>query len=322
MNAIVEARRLATMFVVCATLLAACEKSPPAGYQGYVEGEFVNVSSPIAGTLDQLLVKRGDEIASGTRLFALEAVNEAAALRQAQEQLRAAQAQLADLNSGKRPPEQDVTRAQLVQAQVDEQKAATQFARDEAQLAVGGISRQQLDDSRAARDASAARVRQVQNELTVATLPSRGEQIKAQAAQVAAAQAAVEQSRWKLDQKTVVAVHAGRVFDTPYRVGEWVGAGNPVVRMLPPANVKVRFFVPETIVGTLSAGRSVSIHCDGCAAEVPATLTYVSTEAEYTPPVIYSNETRSKLVYMIEARPAPDSKTRLNPGQPVSVRMP
>ena len=66
----------------------------------------------------------------------------------------------------------------------------------------------------------------------------------------------------------------------------------------------------------------MSIRCDGCAAEVPATLTYISTEAEYTPPVIYSNETRSKLVYMVEARPAPDSKTKLNPGQPVSVRMP
>ena len=209
----------------------------------------------------------------------------------------------------------------MQQAQVDEQKAATQFARDEAQFAIGGISRQQRDDSRAARDASVARVRQLQSELTVATLPSRGEQIKGQAAQVAAAQAAVDQARWKLDQKTVVAMNAGRVFDTPFRVGEWVAAGNPVVRILPPGNVKVRFFVPETIVGSLAVGRNVAIRCDGCAADVPATLTYVSTEAEFTPPVIYSNDTRGKLVFMIEARPAPDAKTKLNPGQPVSVQL-
>jgi HlyD family secretion protein len=314
-------RRLPIALTLCAALVAGCDKPAPAGFQGYVEGEFVHVSSPIAGRLDALLVKRGDDVVSGTKLFALEAVNEAAALRQAQEQYRAAQAQLADLNSGKRAPEQDVTRAQLAQAQVDERKAATQFTRDEAQLAIGGISRQQLDDSRAARDATAARVRQLQSELTVATLPSRADQIKAQAANVAAAQAAVEQARWKLDQKSVVAMHAGRVFDTPYRVGEWVAAGNPVVRMLPPGYTKVRFFVPETIVGSLAPGRNVAIRCDGCPAEVPATLSYISTEAEFTPPVIYSNETRGKLVYMIEARPAPDAKTKLNPGQPVSVQL-
>ena len=308
--------------LACAAVLAACSKSEPPAYQGYVEGEFVYVSSPIAGRLDALHVKRGDEIAAGSPLFALESVSEAAALRQAQEQLKAAQAQLDDLNLGKRLPEQDVTRAQLQQAQVDDQKLATTLARDEAQFAIGGISRQQLDDSRAARAAAVARVRQLQSELTVAALPSRGDQIKAQAAQVAAAQAGVDQARWKLDQKTVVATHAGRVFDTPYRLGEWVAAGNPVVRMLPPQYVKVRFFVPETVVGALSAGRSVSIHCDGCPNDVPGTLSYVSTEAEFTPPVIYSNETRNKLVFMVEARPSPDSKVKLNPGQPVSVRLP
>ena len=314
--------RLAAVIVACAAALGACSKSTPSGYQGYVEGEFVYVSSPIAGRLDQLHVKRGDEIAVGSPLFALESANEAAALLQAHEQLRAAEAQLADIKLGKRLPEQDVTRAQLAQAQVDEEKVAVTLGRDEAQFAIGGISRQQLDDSRSARAAAVAKVRQLQSELTVATLPSRGDQIKAQAAQVAAALAAVDQARWKLDQKTVVATHAGRVFDTPYRLGEWVAAGNPVVRMLPPQYVKVRFFVPETILGSLSTGRNVSIQCDGCASDVPGTLSFVSTEAEFTPPVIYSNETRAKLVFMIEARPSPDSKLKLNPGQPVSVRLP
>jgi HlyD family secretion protein len=308
--------------ILCALALAGCDRSPPPGYQGYVEGEFVHVSSPIAGRLDQLLVKRGDQIDVGARLFALEAVNEAAALRQAQEQLKGAQAQLADLNVGKRPPEQDVTRAQLQQAQVDEQKAANQLARDEAQFAIGGISRQQLDDSRAARAAAAARSPAIAERVDLSRRSrAAASKSRRRTRKVAAAQAAVDQARWKLDQKTVVATRAGRVFDTPYRVGEWVAAGNPVVRMLPPQNVKVRFFVPETIVGGLAAGRNVSIHCDGCAADVPATLSYVSTEAEFTPPIIYSNETRGKLVFMIEARPSADAAMKLNPGQPVSVRL-
>jgi len=315
---------LATLALLAAPvtfLFGGCSDPSSAGYQGYVEGEFVNVASPIAGRLDQLLVKRGDDIAQNARLYALEAVSEAAAQRQAQEQMKAAEAQLADLKLGRRPPEQDVARAQLAQAQADEQKVATQLARDEAQFNVGGIARAQLDDIRAAHAVSLARVAQLRSELAVAQLPSRDEQIKAQAAQVAAARAALEQATWKLDQKSVHATLAGRVFDTLYREGEWVAAGSPVVRMLPPQNVKVRFFVPESIVGGLANGRPIVVQCDGCGADIPAMLTYVSTEAEFTPPVIYSNETRGKLVFMVEARPAADDARRLHPGQPVSVRL-
>jgi HlyD family secretion protein len=316
------AAAIATLIALTLPLvLGACSDKAPPGYQGYVEGEFVNVASPIAGRLDQLSVKRGDDVAPNARLYALEAVSEAAAQRQAQEQLRAAEAQLADLQLGKRPPEQDVTRAQLAQAQVDAQKSATHLARDEAQFRIGGIARAQLDDSRAGHAANVARVAQLTSELTVAQLPSRAEQVKAQAAQVAAARAALEQATWRLDQKSVLATRTGRVFDTLYREGEWVAAGSPVVRMLPPQNVKVRFFVPETDVGGLRPGRAIAIQCDGCGADIPATLTYVSTEAEFTPPVIYSNETRKKLVFMIEARPAVENAGRLHPGQPVSVRL-
>jgi HlyD family secretion protein len=307
--------------VLVAAVAAACTDAPPPGYQGYVEGEFVNVASPIAGRLDELFVKRGDNVAINARLYALEAVSEAAAQRQAQEQVKAAEATLADLRAGRRPPEQDVTRAQLVQAEVEQKRAATNLARDEAQFRIGGIARAQLDDARSAQEAAQARVAQLRSELKVTQLPSRSEQIQAQVAQVAAARAALEQATWKLDQKSVRATRAGRIYDTLYREGEWIAAGSPVVRMLPPSNVKVRFFVPQTIVGSLAPGRAVSIQCDGCPAEIPATISYISREAEYTPPVIYSNETRSKLVFMIEARPSPEDAAKLNPGQPVSVTL-
>ena len=284
-------RRLAATLLAAG--LCACSNTAPSGYQGYVEGEFVNVASPIAGRLDELSVKRGDIVAVNARLYALEAVSEAAAQRQAQEQVKAAEATLADLRAGRRPPEQDVTRAQLAQAEVELSRAATNLSRDEAQLKIGGIARAQLDDSRSAHAAAQARVAQLRSELTVAQLPSRSEQIQAQAAQVAAARAALEQATWKLDQKSVRATKAGRVYDTLYREGEWVAAGSPVVRMLPPSNVKVRFFVPQTLVGSLAVGRAVTLQCDGCGADIPATISYISNEAEFTPPVIYSNETRA-----------------------------
>jgi HlyD family secretion protein len=308
--------------MVAVLAVAGCTPPLPSNYQGYVEGEFVNIASPIAGRLDRLPVKRGDVVAVDVALFALEAASEAAAQLQAAEQVRVAEAQLADLRQGRRVPEQDVTRAQLAQAEVEEGRTATQLARDEVQFKAGGIARAQLDDARALHAVNVARVAQLKSELEIARMGSRSGQINAQAAQVAAARAALAQAAWRVDQKSVRAPHAGRVFDTLYREGEWVAAGSPVVRMLPPQNVKVRFFVPESIVGTLVIGRAVVIQCDGCGGDISATLTYVSTEAEFTPPVIYSNETRSKLVFMAEARPGPENAPHLHPGQPVSVRLP
>lgn len=319
-------KRLKAGRAVCAALgavmlAAACSPAAPPGYQGYIEGEFVNVASPIAGRLERLAVQRGDQVAVGAPLYVLEAVSEAAAVRQSMEEVRAAEARLADLRQGRRVPEQDVARAQLAQAQVDEKRTATQLARDEAQFAIGGIARAQLDDSRSAHAAAQARVAQLGSELAVAQLPSRSDQVKAQGAQVEAARAMLAQADWRLEQKAVRATRQGRVYDTLYREGEWVAAGGPVVRMLPPDNVKVRFFVPESLVGSLAVGREVSIVCDGCAAPIAARLTYIARQAEYTPPVIYSNDMRSKLVFMIEARPAPADAARLHPGQPVSVRL-
>ena len=300
---------------------AGCSKQPPDRFQGYVEGEYVYLASSQPGELTQLSVARGQTVAADAPLFMLEAQNEVAALDQATRQLHAAQAQLGDIETGKRPAEIDVVRAQLTQAQADATRYAAQLARDETQYRAGGIPQSQLVDSRAAAQSSLAHVRELQSQLAVARLPGRDKQIRAQAAQVEAARAALAQAQWKLDQKRVRAPHAGLVYDTMYRTGEWVPAGSPVVRMLPPENVKVRFFVPETVVGSLAPGRAARIHCDGCAADVPATLSYISDQAEYTPPVIYSNERRAKLVFLVEARPKPDDAAKLRPGQPVEVTL-
>ncbi|NHL68874.1 HlyD family efflux transporter periplasmic adaptor subunit [Burkholderia ambifaria] len=315
--------RALPLALAAAALLGGCGRPSDTGttYQGYVEGEFVYLSSSQAGTLTQLSVERGQTVAAGTPVFALEAVSETAALQQAQHQLAAARAQLADLQTGKRPPEVAVTRAQLAQATAQAARAAAQLARDERQYAAGGLSKQQLDDTRTSAQTTAAQMRELQNQVDVARLPGRAQQVAAQAAQVDAAQAAVAEAQWKLDQKRIAAPAAGRVYDTLYRVGEWVQAGNPVVQMLPPQNLKVRFFVPEAAIASLAPGRTIAIHCDGCAADVPARITYVSRAAEYTPPVIYSNESRSKLVFMVEARPAPADAPKLHPGQPVAVRV-
>jgi len=305
-----------------AALLGACGNDAPPAWQGYVEGEFVSVASPFAGRLDRLAVQRGQQVAGGAPLFALEADDESAARQQAAAQVRAAESQAADLQTGKRPPEVDATRAQLAQAQAGALRSAAQYRRDQAQFAIGGVSQAQLEESRATAAADAARVRELQRDVEVARLPGRSAQRAAQEAQVAAARAALAQAEWKLSRKTVSATQAGLVYDTPFRRGDWVPAGSPVVRLLPPGNVKVRFYVPETVVGAFRTGEPVRVRCDGCAAPVDATVSYISSQAEFTPPVIYSNETRAKLVFLVEARPAAADAPKLHPGQPVEVARP
>jgi len=253
--------------VVC----SACAKPDTGTYQGYVEGEFVHVASGVGGRLERLLVARGQVVQTNAPLFDLEAKEEAAAVRQADEAVKAANAQLADLRTGKRSVEVDVARAQLEQASAAEKRSASQLAIDTAQLEAGGISRMQLEASRTKHEVDAARVRELKGQLDVAELSARPDQIRVQTSQVEEARAAAEQTRWRLDQKHVLAAEGGLVVDTLFREGEWVPPGAPVVRMLPPANVKVRFFAPEGALSAFPVGRQISIRCDACAAPVANT---------------------------------------------------
>ena len=308
-------------FLLSCLVLAGCSQHPANDWQGYVEGEYVYIATSQAGRLDHLSVQRGQQIAVGAPLFSLESANELAAQQQAQNQLKAVEAQLADIQSGRRPQELAVTRAQLAQAQITFDRAKIQLKQFESLYPAGGISKLQLDDTRAAAKTTAAQVEELKSQLTVAQLANRTEQIRAQQAQVAAAQDVLAQANWKLAQKTVNATRAGLVFDTLYREGEWVNAGTPVVRMLPPEAVKIRFFVPESILGQLKVNQAITLHCDGCASNLAAQIFYISTNAEFTPPIIYSNETRAKLVYMIEAKPNLADAPKLHVGQPLSVKL-
>jgi len=302
-------------------VLAACSDRPSDSLAGYAEGEYVRVASPFAGALVRLEVKRGDSVEVNRALFTLEQANERAEREQAQAQLERAQAQLADLHKGKRPPEVAAARAQLAQAEAALKQSASQLRRDEALVAQGFISTQKLVESRAANERDRARVAELSSQLQVAQLAGRPDEISAAARQVDAAKQELAQAQWKLEQKSQRSPVAGLVADTLYVPGEWVAAGSPVVSLLPPENIKVRFFVPETRLGSLHIGERVTIRCDGCAASIAAPVSYISPQAEYTPPIIYSKENREKLVFLVEARPAPAEAMKLHPGQPLEVSL-
>jgi HlyD family secretion protein len=302
-----------------AMMITGCSHQPANTYQGYIEGKFVYVASPQSGRLDHLAVARGETVAVKQSLFAFDREPEVSAVRNAQRLLLSSQSRLADLETGKRPTEIDVTRAQLTQALAQKKQADQILESDRKQYQAGGIAQTDLITAQEAADAGAARVRELEADLAVDALPAREQQIKAQQNQIAADRASLSEAQWRLDQKNIASPRQGLVFDTLYREGEWVGAGNPVVQILPPENMEIRFFVPETIVGKLKVGESVQVQCDGCSAAVPAAITFISPQCEYTPPVIYSNENRSKLVFMIIAKPPDEKAMLLHPGQPVEV---
>lgn len=304
-----------------ALAVMACGAPQDPALQGYAEGEFVRVGVPFAGALVKLEVQRGSHVKAGAPLFALEAENESAARREAGSRLERAQAQLENLRKGRRPTEIDAVRAQLVQAQAAAALSLTELKRQEDLVAKGFVSQQRLDEARTAAARDRARVAELEAQLATVQLAARPDEIHAAQAEAAAAKAALEQAEWKLRQKTAIATVTGIVSDTLFVRGEWVAAGQPVVTLLPPENVKVRFYVPEPRLAAVRAGQAVELRCDGCAAPIRAVITWIAPQAEFTPPVIYSKDSRAKLVYLVEARPAPADAARLKPGQPLDVTL-
>jgi HlyD family secretion protein len=133
------------------------------------------------------------------------------------------------------------------------------------------------------------------------------------------AQARLNSSQTRLDRRKVSSPVTGSVEQIYFRVGERVPAGKPVAALLPPENLKVRFFVDEAALPHVKLGDTVNVTCDGCADDLSASVSFISRTSEFTPPVIYSTEERAKLVFMIEARP--QQPERLRVGQPVSVSL-
>ena len=307
--------------VAALCLLASCSHPEPNRVQGYVEGEFVYVASPYAGALGSLYVRRGAQVKVGDPLFALENTSERTGRDEARRRLAQAHANLEDAKKGKRPSEIESIEAQLKQARSALVLSEREYARQEQLLRIpGATSQQDVDRARSTRDQDGQRVAQAEADLKTAQLGARTDQVAAAEAEVRAREATLARAEWDLSQKRQTAPKAGLVFDTLYREGEWVAAGRPVIALLPPQNIKVRAFVPEPRVGALHPGDSVQVFVDGVREPFIGKVSFISPQAEYTPPVIYSRESRGKLVFMIEAVFDPKIAVNLHPGQPVEVQ--
>jgi HlyD family secretion protein len=300
------------------SLIGGCGRGEDDRVQGYIEGEYVYISCPTPGRLERLLVQRGETVSEGQLLFEIESARERAE-RDAARRVAEAKARLEDARKGRRPSEIEALEAQLAQAAAAFELARIEKERQEALSQRSATSEIEVDRARTAYEQAQHRIAELKAELETARLGQREDAIAAAEANLRALEAALELAEWELSQKSQSAPQAGVVFDTLYRAGEWVDAGRPVVSLLPPGNIKARAFVPQDRVSRLKLGDSLEVHIDGRAELIRGTISFISPSVEFTPPVIYGRDSRSKLVFMIELTFDPQTAAELHPGQPLDV---
>ena len=300
-------------------LFASCE--PPMPFAtGYVEGNYVQIAPVATAQILALTVTSGDRVASGQPLVALEKRDAEIALAQAEAALSRADSQLANLRQGKRPEEIRVIEASLASARAQAGEARRTADRLLDLAARGVATETQRDDASTAAEVAESRVTEIEANLAVAQLPARPDEIAASEAALREATAARDHARWQLDKRDLTAPADGVITDVIRRPGEIATAGQPVLSLLPDGAVRLRLYVPEAAIARIAPGSQLSVHCDGCPPDLVATISYIADGPEFTPPVIYSVDSRQKLVYLVEATPVDGSS--LKPGQIVDVDLP
>jgi len=300
--------------------LMSCDRSvQQPSFQGYMEGELILIGPEEGGRISRLFVKQGEDVEKGHILFELNSTYERAQRQQAASVLKQAEAELRNLQSEQmRAPEISVLEARKRSAHAALELSREDLERKAQLYRRRVIAKAQLDVAQAAFDRDQAAFEAASREIDVAHLSARQQMVKAALAKVTAAEAALRQVDIRLDKRKIKSPQSGRIEEVNFRAGEVVTPGQPVIALLPPENIKVRFFVPEPDLSGLNIGTVVGISCDGCADNLKARIDFVAQNAEFTPPIIYGPKERAKLVFRVEAR-AVEKSLGLVPGQPVTV---
>lgn len=302
---------------ILAALFTACDSPPPLAV-GYVEGEYVLVAPSETARIEDLHVDRGDRIQLGTILVALERRDVEIQIAQAVAAHARAASELADLQQGARPEEIAVAEAAVDAASVELDEAERELLRISGLFDRDVAPQSQLDLARTNVDVAAAHLRQTQADLAVLRLPARADRIAAAEAAVAEAAAALDAARWRLGERTLMAPASGEISDIYRFPGDLAGPQAPVLSILPDGGVKLRFYVPQASYSRIELGTGLAVSCDECPEDLLAAVSYISTSPEFTPPVIYSLDSRQQLVFLAEAQLLGDARS-LHPGQIVDV---
>jgi HlyD family secretion protein len=307
--------------IAVAIMLFTYPANQDAEFPGYMEADLVLVGSEQGGRVLALSVEEGASVKQGDTVFALESSEQEASVAAAKARVAEAEARLADAKAEvQRPDEIKVLEAALKEAEAMLQVAGNNLQRAQALFDKGWTTKAQLDDAIAQHDRNEASVAEAEKRIVAAKLPGRSDMIAAAAANAEAARHALAEAEKNLGKRQVFAPADGTVEEVYFRPAEVVNAGQAVIALLPPRNLKVRFFVAEPVRAGLQVDQRVALSCDGCPPDLHAKINFIAREAEFTPPVIFSREQRQKLVYLVEARPEGPA-AKLTAGQPVTIKL-
>lgn len=289
-------------------------------FEGYVEGDLAQIG-PIEGErLARLEVQPGSQVKKGALLFTMATPVLDSQRAEAAARVEQAQATLENLKDALNRPEQiAVMQASLERAKASMVLSQADYDRQSALLPKGATTVAQRDQAKFALDRDKAGVAEAQRQIEAALLPSRNQEIAGAEASIFQAKAQLHQTETRIARQSVFAPADGIIQDVFFWPGEVVAAGQPVLALLPPENRKIRFYVPETQLARFSLGAKVAISCDNCPAGLETRVIYISQQAEFTPPVIFSLQERGKLVFRIDAR-QDGADLRLPLGLPISAR--
>ncbi|MCJ7599515.1 MAG: HlyD family efflux transporter periplasmic adaptor subunit [Methyloceanibacter sp.] len=300
--------------------VAACGDQSVSKFPGYMEADLVLVGSEQKGRVLSLAVEEGDHVDKGVSVFTLESEMQEAEVAAAKSRVAEADARLADVKQTmQRPGEIEVLEAALTQARAMLLNSKSILERTQKLHKEGWLAQANLDEAKAKHDRDEAAVAEAERRIGAARLPGRSDMIDAAAANAQTARHALVEAETNLQKRSVMSPADGTVEEVYFRPGEVVKEGQAVLALLPPGNLKVRFFVQEPVRASLSVDQIVEVSCDGCGEGLTAKINFISRDAEFTPPVIFSQEQREKLVFLVEARPIGDA-TKLTAGQPVTVK--
>lgn len=301
-----------------ASLLVGCYGRSDAEVQGYVEGDFVRISLPESGIVENVAVTRGSRVKKGDIVFTLDSNRERAALDKARYELEVARAEVSNLLSGERSDEIEALQSGIVELKAQLAYTVASYRRKLNLSRSGAASTDEVERLRSEESATRAKIRASESRLRLAqsSIGRKGE-IDAAQSLLQYREAAVREAEANLALRQAVAPADAVVSDVIYRPGETITSGQAVVELLPPGNVKARFFLSSAQVGKTAAQPEIMLQCEGCGKGVPARVSFVASEAAYRPPVLYSRNESGKLAFMVEATPLEYAEP-LRPGLPVT----
>jgi HlyD family secretion protein len=290
-------------------------------FEGYVEGDLVQIGPVEGERIAKLDVEPGDMVAEGATLFTIATPILDEQRDESKAKVAQAIANMKNMQAALQRPEQIA----VLQAAVESAKAAlvlsqTEYDRQVYLLPRGATTVAARDQAKFALDRDKANLTQAQRQVEAGLIPSRTHEIVAAGAAITQAQAELNQVKVRIARQTVHAPAAGIIQDVYFWPGEIVAAGQPILALLPPENRKIRFYVPETQLSRFTLGAKVSVSCDTCRPGLEGRVIYISQQAEYTPPVIFSLQERSKLVFRVDAR-LDDLNVLLPLGLPIEARL-